>query len=118
VPLSEDEQRILDQIEEELTREDPDLVRQVEESSVFRSSARAIVKAAVGAAVGIALVFAGLISGALVLSVAGFLVCVASVLAGVTEAAKIARAAQQSFHIRMTGWSARREQGVGGPVDG
>lgn len=118
MPLSEDEQRILEEIEEELSRDDPDLVRQVEESSVFRNSAKALLKALLGAAAGIGLVFAGLITGAIILSVAGFLVCVATVLAGVNEAGRIGRAAQHSIHMKMAGWSARREQGVGGPVDG
>ncbi len=117
MPLSEEEQRILNQIEEELSREDPDLVRQVEESSVFRNSAKALAKALVGAAVGIGLIFAGLISGALILSVIGFLICVATVLQGVNEAGRIGRAAQQSIQMKMGGWSARREQGVGGPID-
>lgn len=118
MPLSEDEQRILDKIEEELSRDDPDLVRQVEESSVFRNSARALAKALLGAVAGIGFILAGLITGALVLSVAGFLICVVTVLAGVDEAGRIGRAARQSIHLKMKGWSARREQGVGGPIDG
>ena len=117
MPLSEDEQRILNQIEEALSREAPDLVRQVEESSVFRSSAKALVKAGLGALFGIGMIFVGLVTSVLVVSVFGFLVCVATVLSALTEVTRFGKAARHSIQMKMSGWSARREQGVGGAVD-
>lgn len=42
MPLSEDEQRILQEIEAQLYESDPDLVHQVEETTVYRHGARMI----------------------------------------------------------------------------
>lgn len=42
MPLSEDEQRILQEIEAHLYESDPDLVQQVEETTVYRHGARMI----------------------------------------------------------------------------
>ncbi len=116
VPLSEEEQKILEQIEAELSREDPDFVRQVEETSVFRVSLKSLVKAGVGLLVGMVLIFVGLVSGSLLVSVAGFGICVAAALAGAREALKMGKAAQETLHSRMTGWMARRAAGSDDPL--
>ncbi len=48
MPLSEEEQRILQEIEANLTATDPGLVQQVSETTLYRHAARAIKWAAVG----------------------------------------------------------------------
>ncbi len=115
MPLSEEEQRILEQIEAELSREDPDFVRQVEETSVIRVSLKSFIKAVAGSLVGMVLIFVGLVSGWLLVSVAGFGICVAAALAGMREARKMGKAAQETLHSRMTGWMARRAARSDGP---
>ena len=48
MPLSEDEQRILREIEENLSATDPKLVQQVSDTTLYRHSARVIKWAVVG----------------------------------------------------------------------
>jgi hypothetical protein len=117
VPLSEEEQRILEEIERELIREDPEFVRQVEESSVFRHALRTLVGWSFLAAVGIGLVLAGLVTSLLLASIAGFAVALVAVGGVMREIGRLSRAAQDLRRQRLDGWSARRGQGVGGSPD-
>lgn len=79
VPLSEDEQRILLEIEQRLTEEDPDLVREVASTTVYSHALRNL-------KVGIALFVVGVAALLLllgthpVLSFGGFLVMLGSAL--------------------------------------
>ena len=54
MPLSEDEQRILREIEENLSATDPKLVQQVSDTTLYRHSARVIKWAVVGFVAGLA----------------------------------------------------------------
>ena len=55
MPLSEDEQRILREIEENLSATDPKLVQQVSDTTLYRHSARMIKWAVVGFVAGLVL---------------------------------------------------------------
>ncbi len=82
MPLSEHEQRLLDQIERELYAEDPKLAHAVRTTSPQSHYKRQIIKAALGLVVGVAVLMAGLVvsKGALTvaISVTGFLLMLAS----------------------------------------
>jgi len=56
LPLSEEEQRILSEIEQHLSREDPKLAREVERSSVYAHAGRQLRWAIAGVVVGILLI--------------------------------------------------------------
>jgi Protein of unknown function (DUF3040) len=79
MPLSEDEQRILQEIEENLTETDPRLVQEVSETTLYRHSARAIKWAAVGLVAGLALLVLTF-TQVLLLGVVGFLIMLACLL--------------------------------------
>ncbi|MEV4259642.1 DUF3040 domain-containing protein [Spirillospora sp. NPDC049652] len=81
MPLSDHEQRMLDQIEQALYAEDPKFAHAVRSTSPQVHYKRQMIKAAVGFAVGVAALMAGLVANAgaitIAVSVAGFLVMVA-----------------------------------------
>jgi Protein of unknown function (DUF3040) len=82
VPLSEHEQRLLDQIEQALYADDPKFaatVRSVRSRSRSRSHPRRMLAVAVvGGIAGLALVLVGLVSELIAVSVAGFVLLVAA----------------------------------------
>ena len=75
LPLSEDEQRILQEIEEQFYEHDPAFARGV--SSIYRPAVRSLKWSALGFVVGIVLLIAAL-SASVVLSFGGFLIMLAS----------------------------------------
>src|ERR1700733_2594065 len=74
VPLSEHEQRQLEQIEQALYREDRRLVRLVRSSDPRVHYRRRVAEALVGLALGAAMIAAGIILPVIGLAVAGFVV--------------------------------------------
>jgi len=76
VPLSEDEQRILHEIEQQFYEHDPDFARDVERTSLFRHAGRNLKWAALGFFAGFALLVVSFASS-LVLGFVGFLVMMA-----------------------------------------
>jgi hypothetical protein len=82
VPLSEHEQRLLDQIERELYAEDPKFAHAVRTTNPQSHYKRQIIKAALGLVVGIAVLMAGLVVSkgtvSVAISVTGFLLMLAS----------------------------------------
>ncbi|MBI4261867.1 MAG: DUF3040 domain-containing protein [Actinobacteria bacterium] len=78
MPLSEHEQRILEEIERRLAEEDPRLVDQVSRTSLYTHLARRIKLAALAFLVGFGMLMAFAVSVAL--AVAGFVVMVLSAL--------------------------------------
>jgi hypothetical protein len=74
VPLSEHEQRQLEQIEQALYREDRRLARLVRSSDPRVHYRRRIAEALVGLAAGAAMIAAGIVLGIIGLAVAGFVV--------------------------------------------
>ena len=60
MPLSEDEQRILQEIEQQLYASDPELAREVSSTTVYRHAGRNLKWAALGFAAGVVLMVASL----------------------------------------------------------
>ena len=71
MPLSEDEQRILHEIEQQFYEHDPDLARAVSESTVYRHAGRNLKWATLGFVAGFALMIASFASN-LWLGLVGF----------------------------------------------
>jgi hypothetical protein len=74
VPLSEHEQRMLDQIEKALYAEDPKFAQSVRARDPRVHYRRRIIQAAIGFLVGVGLLLAGVITKSIWMGVAGFLV--------------------------------------------
>jgi Protein of unknown function (DUF3040) len=80
MPLSEEEQRILKEIEENLSATDPKLVQQVSDTTLYRHAARVIKWSAAGFVAGLVLMVLTFTS-TLVLGVVGFAVMLGCALA-------------------------------------
>jgi hypothetical protein len=78
VPLSEHEQRLLDQIEQALYAEDPKFASAVRSARARSHTRRSFVLAIAGVVLGLGMVLVGLITGLIVVSVIGFVVVVAA----------------------------------------
>jgi Protein of unknown function (DUF3040) len=91
MPLSEDEQRILQEIEANLSATDPALVQQVSETTLYRHAARAIKWAVAGFLAGLVLLILTFATS-LVLGIAGFLVMLACLLVIERNARKLGKA--------------------------
>lgn len=79
MPLSEDEKRILKEIEQQLKEQDPHLAREVSSYTVFRHTFRNLRWAALGIVVGAAVIWLSL-SRSVFVAFAGFLVMFASAM--------------------------------------
>lgn len=79
VPLSEDEERILSEIEDLLTETDPDLVREVTETTLYTQPLRSMKLAVAVFAVGV-LVMVTTLSTSYLLAFVGFLVMLGSAM--------------------------------------
>jgi hypothetical protein len=78
VPLSEHEQRLLDEIEQALYAEDPKFASSVRSARRHRRFRSSVVLAVFGVLVGLGLVLVGLLTTIVALSVVGFVVLVAA----------------------------------------
>ncbi len=78
MPLSEHEQRLLDQIEQALYADDPKFGASARSTRVRFHARRALILAGLGVVAGLAMVLGGLVTNLIVLSVAGFVLVVAS----------------------------------------
>jgi hypothetical protein len=79
VPLSEDEQRILSEIEQHLYASDPQLVREVSSTTIYRHAGRNLKWAGVGFVAGLAFMVMTF-TASIVLGLAGFLGMLASAI--------------------------------------
>lgn len=103
VPLSEDEQRILREIETHLNATDPALVDTVSRTTVYRHALRVIRWALVGFVVGLAVVVSTFTSSLLV-AFAGFLLMLGSLIVVSSNLKKIGKAGLHSlFGVREGG---------------
>lgn len=91
MPLSEDEQRILSEIEDQLYESDPDLVREVGSTTVYTHAFRNLKWAFLGILVGLALMVA-LLSTHFLLAFVGFVVMLVSALWAERNGRKLGRA--------------------------
>jgi Protein of unknown function (DUF3040) len=85
VPLSEHEERLLDQIERALEAEDPKFAHAVRSSDPRVHYKRRVVKAGLGFLLGVALLLAGVVSKYIWIGVAGFLVMLATAMWALTS---------------------------------
>ncbi len=108
MPLSEEELRILQEIEANLTATDPGLVQQVSETTLYRHAARSIKWAIFGFVVGLALLVTTF--QVLVLGLIGFLIMLASLLVIERNARKLGRAGMDTLTTSF------REGSIGGFV--
>jgi hypothetical protein len=85
VPLSEHEQRLLDQIEQALYAEDPKWANTVRISDPRSHYRRRLVKASIGFILGIVLLMVGVVIKQIPLGVGGFVVMLAACLWGLSS---------------------------------
>jgi hypothetical protein len=85
VPLSEHEQRLLDQIERALYQEDPKFASTVRQTDLRTHMRRRLRRAGLVLAVGFVLLLAGVVSTQLAISVAGFVVMVGALMLAMTS---------------------------------
>ena len=85
VPLSEHEQRLLDQIEQALYAEDPKWANTVRISDPRSHYKRRLVKASIGFALGVVIMMVGVVMSLIWLGVGGFVVMLAACLWGLSS---------------------------------
>jgi short subunit fatty acids transporter len=78
VPLSEHEQRLLDEIEQALYAEDPKFASSVRSARAHRRVRSSVLLCVLGVVAGLGLVLVGLLANVIVLSVIGFVLLVAA----------------------------------------
>jgi hypothetical protein len=100
VPLSEDEQRILSQIEQQLYQSDPALAREVGSTTVYTHAARNIRWAVFGFIAGLAIMVLTL-STSFVLAFGGFIVMLAAALYFERNARRLGKAGLQQLSQSM-----------------
>ncbi|MFE4668547.1 DUF3040 domain-containing protein [Streptomyces sp. NPDC056716] len=105
MPLSEHEQRMLEQMERALYAEDPKFATALEGSGLRTYTRRRVYQAVAGFLVGIALLMAGMVAKQVWLSVVGFLVMLGCAVLAVTGWRKAPRPGEQAA----TGPQARRQ---------
>jgi hypothetical protein len=102
VPLSEDEQRILQEIEQQFYETDPAFAREVGSTTLYRHAFRNLKWATLGFVAGVVLLIWTLITTSFVVSfLCGFLVMLASALWFERNARKLGRAGLQQMTSSM-----------------
>jgi hypothetical protein len=107
MPLSEDEQRILTQIEQQLYEDDPGLAHEVSSTTVFSHGFKHIRLAGLGFIVGLAILILTL-STSYMLSFVGFLIMLASAWYGEKNLRRVGRAGLQQVTGNARGGSSVR----------
>lgn len=95
MPLSEHEQRMLEQMERALYAEDPKFATALEGSRLRTYTRRRVYQAVVGFLVGIALLMAGMVAQQIWVSVVGFLVMLGCAVLAVTGWRKAPKPGEQ-----------------------
>ncbi len=104
MPLSDEELRILQEIEANLTATDPGLVQQVSETTLYRHAARAIKWAVIGFIAGLVLLIVTF-TQVLVLGMVGFLLMLGCLLVIERNARKLGRAGIENLTSTLRGGS-------------
>jgi len=102
MPLSEDEQRILDQIEAQFYANDPQLAQQVSETTLYRHASRNIKWAALGFVVGFIVLLTSFASN-LFLGFLGFLAMLGCAFVIVSNLRKMGKAGLESITASVKG---------------
>ncbi len=94
MPLSEHEQRLLEQMERALYAEDPKFASSLRGKDPRSNFRRRVLLAGVGFVVGVVLLMTGLVAKVILVSLVGFLLMLASVFFAVTSYRAVTAAAQ------------------------
>ena len=113
MPLSEDEQRILQEIEQQFYEHDPDLARAVGSTTVYSHAGRNLKWAAMGFVAGFGLLIASFASN-LLLGFVGFLVMLACAFIFERNLRKLGRAGWQQMTESMRAGNLREYFGDAG----
>ncbi|GGZ69499.1 DUF3040 domain-containing protein [Streptomyces echinoruber] len=130
MPLSEHEQRMLEQMERALYAEDPKFASALEGSGLRTYTRRRVYQAVAGFLLGIALLMAGMVAQQIWVSVVGFLVMLGCAVLAVTSWRKVPKPGEHpadGAHFRRQGrprrsmmerieqrWQRRRDEQQGG----
>ncbi|MGR8011074.1 DUF3040 domain-containing protein [Streptomyces hypolithicus] len=109
MPLSEHEQRMLEQMERALYAEDPKFATALEGSGLRTYTRRRVYQAVAGFLVGIALLMAGMVAQQIWVSVVGFLVMLGCAVLAVTGWRKAPKPGEQPTSGTGTGTPARSQ---------
>lgn len=96
MPLSENEQRMLEQMERALYAEDPKFVSSLRVNDLRSHNRRRTLQAVVGFAVGITLLMTGVVSMIWIVGVLGFVLMLASALYAASSWRKVSGSAEPS----------------------
>jgi hypothetical protein len=99
VPLSEHEQRLLDQIERALYQEDPKFASTVRATDLRTHMRRRLRRAALVLALGFALLMAGVVTQQYAIGIAGFVVMVGALLLAMTSWKRMGQPGQPDLHV-------------------
>ncbi|TLS39572.1 DUF3040 domain-containing protein [Streptomyces montanus] len=111
MPLSEHEQRMLEQMERALYAEDPKFATALEGSGLRTYTRRRVYQAVAGFLVGIALLMAGMVAQQIWVSVVGFLVMLGCAVLAVTGWRKAPKPGEQPAAAGAPGAPPARRQG-------
>ncbi|NBE54152.1 DUF3040 domain-containing protein [Streptomyces boluensis] len=111
MPLSEHEQRMLEQMERALYAEDPKFATALEGSGMRTYTRRRVYQAVAGFLVGIALLMAGMVAQQIWISVVGFLVMLGCAVLAVTGWRKAPKPGEQAAPGTAPGGQTARRQG-------
>ncbi|MDI3403028.1 DUF3040 domain-containing protein [Streptomyces cavernicola] len=109
MPLSEHEQRMLEQMERALYAEDPKFATALEGSGLRTHTRRRVYQAVAGFLVGIALLMAGMVAQQIWISVVGFLVMLGCAVLAVTGWRKAPKPGEQAAPGAAPGKAGRRQ---------
>ncbi|MFF8190247.1 DUF3040 domain-containing protein [Streptomyces bobili] len=112
MPLSEHEQRMLEQMERALYAEDPKFASALEGSGLRTYTRRRVYQAVAGFLVGIALLMAGMVAKQVWLSVVGFLVMLGCAVLAVTGWRKAPKPGEQPAGAPQTRDQGRSKRSV------
>ncbi|MGW7579107.1 DUF3040 domain-containing protein [Streptomyces sp. NPDC054765] len=110
MPLSEHEQRMLEQMERALYAEDPKFATALEGSGLRTYTRRRVYQAVAGFLVGIALLMAGMVAQQIWISVVGFLVMLGCAVLAVTGWRKAPKPGEQPSGAGSGGGAPARRQ--------
>ncbi|CAA9324881.1 MAG: FIG017342: transmembrane protein [uncultured Frankineae bacterium] len=99
MPLSEHEQRLLDQIERALYQEDPKFASTVRATDLRTHMRRRLRRAALVLALGFGLLLTGVVTQQYAVGIAGFVVMVGALLLAMTSWKRMGQPGQPDLHI-------------------
>ena len=114
MPLSEHEQRLLDQIERALYQEDPKFASTVRATDLRTHMRRRLRRAALVLTVGFVLLMAGVVTQQYAIGIAGFLVMVGALLLAMTSWKRMGQSGTPDLHVAGGSERSARPRGSSG----